>query len=410
MEAKRQSYPSISREVLEAVIKASRDRDRLAVVHIDNLISAEHAVQAGASGLVHTFMDALVSDELITLMKEGNVFVIPTLSVLASVVGDSAVQALANDPDLQARMNGTVSAALNAQFPDFGIPADAFELALENTRLMHAAGIPVLAGTDAPNPGTAHGVSLHGELSLLVRAGLSNEAALGAATSGVAEAFALDDRGQISAGRIADLVLVDGNPLEDITASRRIIDVWKNGRRLTASDAATGPVASVPPDHGMISDFTNDQLSTRFGRGFQATTDQMMNGKSTAEISWLNLGEEQGGALKVSGELKSGFSFPWSGAYFVAVESEQEMLDLSRKERIQFRARGSAGRYRLMLFSHGMGRPFETSFEVSEDWTQLDIPLKQIQGVDLGRITGIAWVKGLPFDKFELVLDDIFIQ
>ena len=77
---------------------------------------------------------------------------------------------------------------------------------------------------------------------------------------------------------------------------------------------------------------------------------------------------------------------------------------------IRFKARGSAGAYRLMLFSHGSGRPFETSFKINEDWTQLDIPLKQILGADLKRIIGIAWVKGGQLDKFELLLDDISIQ
>jgi imidazolonepropionase-like amidohydrolase len=91
------------------------------------------------------------------------------------------------------------------------------------------ARVPILAGSDAPSPGTAYGVSLHGELSLLVRAGLSPVEALMAATSAPARTFRLSDRGSIRAGMRADLVLVDGDPTQDILATRRIVSVWKRG-------------------------------------------------------------------------------------------------------------------------------------------------------------------------------------
>ena len=67
-------------------------------------------------------------------------------------------------------------------------------------------GVTILAGTDAGNPGTTHGASMHGELELLVRAGLSPAEALNAATAATARAFGLDDRGRIAPGLRADLV------------------------------------------------------------------------------------------------------------------------------------------------------------------------------------------------------------
>jgi imidazolonepropionase-like amidohydrolase len=95
---------------------------------------------------------------------------------------------------------------------------------------LRQAQVPVLAGSDAPNPGTAHGISLHRELELLVRAGLSPLEALRAATSTPARAFHLSDRGRIAVGLRADLVLVDGDPTTDILATRAIRTVWKLGR------------------------------------------------------------------------------------------------------------------------------------------------------------------------------------
>jgi len=92
-----------------------------------------------------------------------------------------------------------------------------------------AAHVRILAGTDAGNPGTAPGVSLHGELEYLVKAGLTAEQALTAVTSVPASTFHLTDRGRIASGLRADLVLVNGDPTADITATRDIVEVWKAG-------------------------------------------------------------------------------------------------------------------------------------------------------------------------------------
>jgi adenine deaminase len=80
-------------------------------------------------------------------------------------------------------------------------------------------------------------VSIHGELQLLTQAGLTPSEALEAATSAPADAFRLTDRGRIVRGARADLVLVDGNPLADITATRAIVRVFKNGFEIQRAPA-----------------------------------------------------------------------------------------------------------------------------------------------------------------------------
>ena len=92
-------------------------------------------------------------------------------------------------------------------------------------------GVRVLTGTDSPVPGQAYGASVHGEMSLLISAGLTPAQALTAATSAPAESFRLTDRGYIRPGLRADLLLVDGDPTQDIRATRRIVAVWKRGVR-----------------------------------------------------------------------------------------------------------------------------------------------------------------------------------
>jgi imidazolonepropionase-like amidohydrolase len=87
----------------------------------------------------------------------------------------------------------------------------------------------LLAGTDAPNPGTAHGISLHEELQILVKAGYTPEQALNAATALPARIFHLGNRGRIAVGARADLVLIDGDPTRNIADTLSIYRVWKNG-------------------------------------------------------------------------------------------------------------------------------------------------------------------------------------
>ncbi len=103
--------------------------------------------------------------------------------------------------------------------------------AYQAVRLLHEAGVPILVGTDAPNPGTFYGVSMHRELELLVRAGLTPLEALAGATSRAAAAFDLEDRGRIAPGLRADLLLVEGDPTTDIMQSRDVSGIWKEGRR-----------------------------------------------------------------------------------------------------------------------------------------------------------------------------------
>ncbi|MEV4172824.1 amidohydrolase family protein [Nonomuraea sp. NPDC049709] len=93
------------------------------------------------------------------------------------------------------------------------------------------AGVPLPAGTDATPFGPVHGAGLHHELLLLTEAGLTPEEALTAATSVTARCFGLADRGRIAAGLRADLLLVDGDPTTDITATRAIAGVWRGGVR-----------------------------------------------------------------------------------------------------------------------------------------------------------------------------------
>ena len=101
---------------------------------------------------------------------------------------------------------------------------------------MHRAGVRILTGTDAPLRNSPPGFGLHEELILLARGGMSNFAVLRAATWEPARYFGLDSLGTVEVGRLADLVLLDANPLDNIRNVRRIAAVVANGRLITGSE------------------------------------------------------------------------------------------------------------------------------------------------------------------------------
>jgi imidazolonepropionase-like amidohydrolase len=95
----------------------------------------------------------------------------------------------------------------------------------------------VSSGSDSAGPalGTAFGLSMHHELYLFVhKAGFTPEEALRAATSVTAKRFKFEDRGRLAEGLNADLLLVEGNPLEDIDVTLNIRGVWRDGKLCSA--------------------------------------------------------------------------------------------------------------------------------------------------------------------------------
>jgi imidazolonepropionase-like amidohydrolase len=216
-----------SREQLLEIIDAVHAEQRKAIVHVSAHNEAAVAIESGADMIAHVFQDQPADTQLVRLAREQNAAVITTLSVLARAAGSDHVNRLVEHPRLRDYLSPVQQQTLAAEF---GRPRpEILEHALTSVGRFHAAGVAVIAGTDAPNPGTGHGVSIHQELELLVEAGLSPSAAINAATALPAERFGLPDRGRIGPGMRADLVLVEGDPTTDITRTRQIVRVWKNG-------------------------------------------------------------------------------------------------------------------------------------------------------------------------------------
>jgi imidazolonepropionase-like amidohydrolase len=212
---------------LHELIAAVQAEGYLAVVHVSAREEARTAFAGNADFIAHLFQDEKADAALVQLARERNGAVIGTLSVLASASGTGHAKRLMAHPGIREFLSPSQRQTLESGFGNER--PEILERALESTGRFHAAGVPILAGTDAPNPGTAHGVSIHQEIELLVEAGLTPVEALRAATALPAMRFGLADRGRIAPGLRADLVLVDGNPGADILRTRDILRIWKNG-------------------------------------------------------------------------------------------------------------------------------------------------------------------------------------
>ncbi|MEU6343392.1 amidohydrolase family protein [Streptomyces sp. NPDC046977] len=235
--------PSLGLETITALTEAAHRRGLVVVAHIHSVAGMREVAAAGVDVLAHVPVDGELDRDLAERIAEAGIAVGPTLATLENVLGEPGGAAVAADPRLAGALgDAQVRRLTSGASGRHGRGGPAFSRAVENVGRLVGAGVTILAGTDAPNPGTVFGASLHRELELLVRCGLTPAQALHAATSAPARVFRLADRGTVAPGRRADLVLVSGDPMTDITATRAVEGIWRAGvpceRRVFVADAA----------------------------------------------------------------------------------------------------------------------------------------------------------------------------
>lgn len=218
--------PVLAPDTVRVLVAAAREAGLRTIAHVASAADTAMALDAGVDGLAHVFADVL-DPVLVGRIAEQNVFVVSTLTYLDRIAGDTGDKELLTDPHLGPRLSPGARAAL-AGAPGAHRP-ELRSTAMAVASAMAEAGVTLLAGTDATVFAPVHGASLHRELLLLTEAGLSAPAALTAATSGPADRFGLTDRGRVAPGLRADLLLVDGDPTTDISATRAIAGIWRRG-------------------------------------------------------------------------------------------------------------------------------------------------------------------------------------
>ena len=216
----------------------AKSRKMRTTVHVGTDADARLAIDAGANGLEHTARG--LSDDTIALMAAKRVTFTPTIVVVDWAWKRGAIRG--EDPDVRRLANPAImQTLLDPKSPLAPMLNDGetatmmgkvFEGSLQQVRNAIRAGVPVLAGSDAGNPATFHGVSLVRELELLAQAGMPLSEVLRSATSRAADRLGQSSLGRITAGAVADMVVLDGR---SDRARRRVSpcrSVYLGGRKL----------------------------------------------------------------------------------------------------------------------------------------------------------------------------------
>lgn len=236
--------PDSLRRHARAMLMAAADETRKAglplVVHATEPGTARDAVKAGAAVLVHEVDADTVSSDLIAVIKRAGTIVIPTVSVYAGYADVSLGRSPALrypldcvDPATHLKLETILSDSLRGPGKAFWTSPEAARLnsnVRKNLQRMYAAGIPIAMGTDAGNPGTAHGPSVFGEMEAMQQAGMPASAVFASATIIAARALGLEkETGSVETGKRADLVVFGADPTADARNARQIRLVVRNG-------------------------------------------------------------------------------------------------------------------------------------------------------------------------------------
>jgi imidazolonepropionase-like amidohydrolase len=231
--------------------------DNQMIVHATSLDQAKAAVRSGAKLLVHSVNDQLIDDEFVDMMKEQGTIYNPTLIVgagyLVAYRGAADITPIpVNDPNgcVDQRTRELITTA--SQFNDHPRLTDSFkerlrafdpetemttDIMLQNLKTLYEAGVPIVVGTDAGNPGTLHGISIYDEMEMMQEAGIAPRDLIVMATKNGAMAMRRsDDFGTLERDKLANLIILENDPSQDIANMRSISRVMIKGHLMNVEN------------------------------------------------------------------------------------------------------------------------------------------------------------------------------
>ena len=230
----------MSPEIYKAVIDEAHKNNIPVASHLFYLEDAIGLLNAGTDFIAHSIRDQEVDQELIDLIKSKDVYYCPTLmrevstfiyestpdfftdSFFISETPISIIDEL-NNLERQQRIQNSSSAKAYKQ---------ALDVAKQNLKILSDNDVKIVMGTDAGPPARFQGYFEHKELELMVEAGMSAMQVIQAATSNAAEYLGLENLGAIKKGNWADLLILDANPLENISNTQKLNSVYIAGNRV----------------------------------------------------------------------------------------------------------------------------------------------------------------------------------
>ena len=235
------STQKMSEEVYKAVINRSHQLGYQIAVHMYYLDDAKKLLKAGADMLAHSIRDRAADDEVVRLMQEKKTFYCATLTRELSTYVYASMPTFFSDPFFLREYDKQTLAPLLApsrqQQMRNSKSAQTYKqqlpVAMANLKKLSDKGIPIVMGTDSGFPLRFIGYFEHVEMEMMSQAGLTPMQILVSATKTPAEYLKLKDIGLIKPGYKADFVILDKNPLDDISNTRSISQVWIGGEKVS---------------------------------------------------------------------------------------------------------------------------------------------------------------------------------
>jgi hypothetical protein len=368
---------SMEEDTLAAIVEEAHAHNIPVLTHTVTLACAKIAARAKVDVIAHGIGDAPADAELIDLMKKSGTVYAPTLAVYESKrrgTPPALVQAVLEPHALEAISRATPASG--------AAPSRArtqrWKNLMGNTAALRSGGVTFTTGTDAGMTGTHHGYSTLRELELLVEGGLTPLEAITAATGNSARALRAQDRGTIAEGKLADLVLIEGEPWRKIADMVRVTRVFLSGREIDRDrlrkKIATPGVTPIPPTPGveLLDNFESAEGRSTAGTLWVNSTD---GGHDHTQMSFTRTLRAPGNhALTVIARMAEK-DRPYARVHLPLTPGAVVPMDASSFSGIVFEVRGE-GEYRAIVSSRRQrtGLPPSSSFQAGAEWREVRIP------------------------------------
>jgi imidazolonepropionase-like amidohydrolase len=376
---------SMNLETLSAIVADAHAAGLKVFTHTVTLDGAKIAARAGVDALAHGIGDEPADDELLELLKKAGTAYAPTLAVYeAHQLPVPARALLVMEPDVKAAFG-------DREAPAATPPARArrWQNLLANVKKLSAGGVPVASGTDAGMAGTFHGYATLRELELLVEGGLTPMQAIVAGTYGSARVLGVDaQRGTITPGKAADLVLIDGEPDRTITDLQKTARVFLNGAEVDlkalGEDIQSGAPTPLPVRTlaAQIDDFERADGRTQLDTLRVNATDSGIDHSSMLWTRVVRAGSDH--SMLVTAKLAAK-DRPWVRLELPLTPGGVELADASQFTGVTFDVRGEGAHRLLVLTGGGRSRaPFAAPIKASGEWQTVAIPFGSLERAGRG--------------------------